>query len=150
MHETTDSLLNFSRIRISFNLKRWFKSIVTIVYEQSFFIHKSISFESNLPKYFPLDSKFNFDGKKSDLVLNMCKDLGANKYIFGAQGANYADTEKFKTSGIEVFFQNYQHPTYNQIHGNFKLNLSIIDLLFNCGKNSLDVIIKNQDNFKLE
>ena len=106
--------------------------------------------ELNIKTTFLVASKFDFDGKKSDLVLNMCKDLGAKKYIFGAQGVNYADTEKFKASGIEVFFQNYQHPTYNQIHGNFKSNLSIIDLLFNCGKNSLDVIVNNQDNFKLK
>ena len=30
-------------------------------------------------------------GKKSDLVLDMCKKLKAKKYIFGSQGKNYAN-----------------------------------------------------------
>lgn len=84
-----------------------------------------------------------FQGKGSDLVLDMCKKLGADTYIFGALGRNYADVEAFKKEGIEVVFQDYKHPVYNQLHGDFVPYMSAIDLLFNHGPDSLDIIMKD-------
>ncbi len=40
----------------------------------------------------------------------------------------------------KVEWQNYQHPTYPQQHGEFTPHLSAIDLLFNCGEESTRVI----------
>ncbi|MFH1335653.1 MAG: WbqC family protein, partial [Candidatus Zixiibacteriota bacterium] len=37
--------------------------------------------------------------------------------------------------------QDYHHPTYPQLYGAFTPYLSVIDLLFNCGKESLKIII---------
>src|SRR3972149_2442389 len=81
-----------------------------------------------------------YQGHKSDLVLDMCKKLGATKYIFGSQGRNYANLEHFEREGIEVEFQDYQHPVYPQLHGEFLPNLSVVDLLMNCGPKSLEVL----------
>ena len=80
-------------------------------------------------------------GQKSDLVLNMCKQLKAKTYIFGGEGKNYADQEKFRGSGVEPIFQEYNHPEYQQIHGDFISHLSIIDLLFNCGPECYDILM---------
>ena len=88
-------------------------------------------------------SDYDFIGYKSDLVLDMCIKLGAKKYIFGLQGKVYADIESFKDKGIDVFFQDYQHPNYQQLHGDFIPCLSIIDLLFNEGPKSLDILKAN-------
>ena len=88
-------------------------------------------------------SDYDFIGYKSELVLDMCVKLGAKKYIFGCQGKNYADLESFKAKKIDVFFQDYQHPNYHQLHGEFIPRLSIIDLLFNEGPKSLDILKTN-------
>lgn len=88
-------------------------------------------------------SDFKFQGTKSELVLDMCRQLGANLYIFGALGKDYAKVEDFKEHGIRAIFQDYKHPIYPQLHGDFIPNLSVIDLLFNCGPNSLDIIMSN-------
>lgn len=85
-------------------------------------------------------SLHQFRGQKSSLVLDMCKQLGATKYIFGQKGKDYADVEAFKAAGIEPVFQQYRHPTYPQLHGPFIPGLSIIDLLFNCGPDSLEIL----------
>jgi len=82
----------------------------------------------------------NFVGNKSDLILDMCKKLGATKYIFGAKGRGYAKVEDFEREGIEVEFQDYQHPVYPQLHGEFLPNMSVVDLLMNCGPKSLEVL----------
>lgn len=88
-------------------------------------------------------SDYDFQGAKSDLVLDMCKKLGASRYIFGSQGMKYADVESFHAEGIIPIFQEYIHPTYRQLHGDFVPNMSILDLIFNVGDQSLDVLMRD-------
>ncbi|PIR23348.1 MAG: hypothetical protein COV44_03445 [Deltaproteobacteria bacterium CG11_big_fil_rev_8_21_14_0_20_45_16] len=88
-------------------------------------------------------SDFDFVGQKSELVLDMCLKLKASAYIFGSHGKDYADQESFRAQGIDLYFQDYQHPRYNQLHGEFSSHLSVVDLLFNEGPNSLNIILEN-------
>ena len=90
-------------------------------------------------------SDYEFESSKSDLVLDMCLKLGATNYIFGTQGRNYADVKKFRSSGVEPHFQDYVHPKYKQLHGEFIPYLSVIDLIFNEGPNSLNVIMSGNE-----
>ena len=106
--------------------------------------------ELNIKVIFLKASDENFNGKGSDLVLDICKKLKADKFIFGNQGTNYALESDFKENNIEIFFQNYAHPKYSQSHSNFISNLSVIDLFFNEGPKSLEKIVKNQNNFNLK
>ncbi len=93
-------------------------------------------------KYYKM-SEIGFEGKKSDLVLDMCKKLNADAYIFGALGKNYANEESFAHEGIKIYFQNYIHPVYPQLYGEFISHLSIVDLLFNVGaERALDIIMQ--------
>jgi hypothetical protein len=87
-------------------------------------------------------SDYNFLGKKSNLVLDMCIKLKADKIIFGQNGRDYIDKESFKKNNIEMVFQDYVHPKYTQMfHKNeFLPYMSIIDLLFNEGENSKEII----------
>ena len=87
--------------------------------------------------------KYNFEGEKSDRVLDMCKQLNAHEFIFGALGKEYAKVDEFKKAGIKISFQDYNHPSYTQPGGgNFTSHLSIIDLLFNCGDDSYNIIME--------
>ncbi len=85
-------------------------------------------------------SEQDFRGSKSDLVLDMCRKMGATTYIFGSQGRGYADVEAFRAAGIEVRFQDFRHPVYPQLHGEFAPNMAAIDLLLNHGHNSRDIL----------
>lgn len=96
----------------------------------------------NIKTKFLTASDFQFDGKKSDLVLDMCLKLKAAAYIFGSLGKDYADRQSFEAGGINIFFQEYKHPIYPQLYGEFVPNLSVIDLLFNCGEDSFGIIMK--------
>lgn len=83
----------------------------------------------------------SLEGSKSDLVLDMCKKGDADVYIFGALGRDYAEVDKFEKAGVKVIFQNYHHPEYKQLFNGFEPYLSVIDLLFNCGEKSRDIIM---------
>ena len=87
-------------------------------------------------------SDFSFCGEKSDLVLDMCRQLGCDTYIFGEQGLNYAKSDDFVDCGIKPVFQKYIHPVYSQFgNSEFVPFLSVIDLIFNLGSESLGVVL---------
>jgi len=87
-----------------------------------------------------LASDLNCSGKKGNLMLDICKRVGAKTYVSGISGREYLNIEDFKKSSIEVIFQEFHHPVYNQCHKPFIPCMSIIDLLFNHGDKSLDII----------
>lgn len=78
---------------------------------------------------------------RNDAIIDMCKKMGGDTYIFGEMGESYVEVDKFHDAGIKVHFQHYKHPVYEQLHGDFVPGLSVIDLLFNHGKESLDIIM---------
>jgi len=93
-----------------------------------------------------LSSKLNVGGEKISRLINICKHLGADRFFEGAAGKNYIQKEEFDKSGVRIDFQDYQHPVYRQLFGDFAPYLSIIDLLFNEGENSLKIILSSNKN----
>jgi len=79
-------------------------------------------------------------GGKSDLVLEICQAMGAKHYLSGALGRDYLAVERFESAGLQVTFQDYVHPVYPQRAVTFEPNLSVIDLLFNCGAESRAIL----------
>lgn len=88
-----------------------------------------------------LASDIDAEGQKSDLVLNICKHFGASEYISGALGSNYLDEQSFEDIDIKIAYQHYQHPVYNQLYNEFQPYMAIIDLLFNCGAESKNILL---------
>ena len=73
-------------------------------------------------------------------VINLCKKIGIS-YLNDAKGASdLLDPTMFDKENIDIRFQNFQHPPYNQLHGGFIEYMSVIDLIFNEGVKSLDII----------
>ena len=86
-------------------------------------------------------SELKLKGYKSDLVLDMCKKLKADTYIFGELGKDYAEEKEFTKNDVNIYFQDYHHPVYHQAFGTFLPYMSIIDLLFNEGEKSLEILM---------
>ncbi len=70
---------------------------------------------------------------KSDLVLEICRRVGATVYLSGPLGRDYLNTTSFKDAGIEIVYHDYRHPEYPQLHPGFEPFMSAIDLLFMTG-----------------
>ena len=87
-----------------------------------------------------LSSNLEVEGQKSALILNLCKHVGASTYLSGPFGRDYLDSKAFEEAGIKLEFDDYKHPVYSQLHGGFEPYMSVIDLLFNCGDRSLDIL----------
>jgi hypothetical protein len=86
-------------------------------------------------------SELGFTKKKSDLVLEHCKRFDADICFTGCHGKDYIVSDDFKREGISLYFQEYVHPKYDQLWGEFVPYMSVIDLLFNCGPASKDIIM---------
>lgn len=95
-------------------------------------------------KKFVLASDLESREGSTERLIDICKQLGGDVYLSGKDGAKYMDLEIFKEEGIQVIFQDYKHPQYDQLYGDFEPFLSIIDLLFNCGPESLSILKKGE------
>jgi hypothetical protein len=79
------------------------------------------------------DPDLAVEGTATARLVAICQALGADTYLSGAGGHNYLDLRQFDRAGIEVVFQDFRCPDYKQRFEGFVPNLSIVDLLFNCG-----------------
>jgi len=83
-------------------------------------------------------------GRGSDLILKLCKLRRADVYLSGPDGRNYLNLPEFQNLNIQVEYHDYAHPQYEQQYdkttGNFISHLSVLDLLFNCGRNSIEIL----------
>jgi hypothetical protein len=82
-------------------------------------------------------------GAKSDLVLNLCKAVGADALLAGFGGSRgYLDAGKFAAAGVRIEWHQFTHPEYRQCGAAaFTPGLASIDLLFNCGPGSRAVLL---------
>ncbi len=81
-------------------------------------------------------------GAKNTKIINICKALGAEVFLSGTGAKSYIDEEAFRKNNLKVVYQKFEHPIYPQVWGEFKPNLSVVDLLFNCGPNAKQYITK--------
>jgi hypothetical protein len=77
-----------------------------------------------------------------EVNFDICKKLNATVYLSGKSGKDYLDTTKFVDNSISVLYQDFMHPTYNQLTADFVSNLSILDLIFSLNAPSCFDIIK--------
>jgi hypothetical protein len=96
-------------------------------------------------------STLGVDGQKSELVLNICRAVGAKGLLVGLGGSReYLDRAAFADAGIELRFQEFTHPQYVQRGAtSFTPGLSAVDLLFNCGAASRDVLMGLKNEVRL-
>lgn len=78
------------------------------------------------------------DGKTERLV-SICQQTNATEYISGPAARNYLDESLFKNAGIALKWLDYSgYQNYPQLWGDFVHQVTILDLLFNCGSDSRD------------
>lgn len=92
-------------------------------------------------------SSLNCKGEKSELVKNICLMLDAKTYLSGEGGRSYLDLDSFADSGIHIDFMASENPVYQQIHGEFIPNLSILDMLFNVNKETVRKYLYKKESY---
>ena len=71
---------------------------------------------------------------KTERLVSLCQQTGADVYLSGPSAKSYLDERLFDAAGIAVEWCDYSnYPAYAQLWGEFVHEVSILDLLFNCG-----------------
>lgn len=78
-------------------------------------------------------SEMKADGAGHELILNLCREVGATKYLSGPFGREYLDASAFQREGIEVLVHSFSMPPHAQCFPGWEANLSILDALLNLG-----------------
>ena len=90
-------------------------------------------------------SDLSLKGEATERLVNICKDLGADTYLTGQYATEvYLEKEPFEREKIQLIYQSFEAPQYDQLFpdAGFFPELSIVDLLFNCGPRSLEILMR--------
>jgi len=82
-------------------------------------------------------SEYSLLDGKTERLADLCTQAGADVYVSGPSAKDYIEEDEFTKRGIRVVWADYSgYPEYPQLWGEFTHGVTILDLLFNCGKDS--------------
>ncbi|WP_454692310.1 WbqC family protein [Achromobacter aloeverae] len=74
---------------------------------------------------------------KSERLADLCRQVAGTRYISGPAAKDYIDEDVFREMGVDLRWFDYEgYPEYRQLWGDFIHGVSVLDLLFNHGKES--------------
>lgn len=107
-------------------------------------------------EYLKIDTPLYYESRivtsleATDRILELCKKVGADTYLSGSGGKDYLEEEKFSRAGIKLEYQHFVHPEYRQQfvkqEEDFLPYMSIVDLLFNEGPESINILRGKTEN----
>ncbi|MBI3926747.1 MAG: WbqC family protein [Armatimonadetes bacterium] len=91
-----------------------------------------------------LASELEVPGRQTDRLVGICRQLGATEYLTGDAARDYLDEQAFSEAGVRVHWHGYEHPCYRQRNEEFVPYLSVVDLLFHHGPESLEILARSR------
>lgn len=92
----------------------------------------------NINTKFTWSSEYELRGDKSEKLLNICLDSNSTIYYSGPAAKDYLEVKLFKEKNIQVEWIDYSsYKEYPQLFPPFEHGVSVIDLIFNTGKDAL-------------
>lgn len=96
-----------------------------------------------------IESDFHTDfGKGNTRNVQIVKAVQGSVYLSGVGARAYNEASEFIENGIRLEYQHFTHPIYPQRFGSFIPNLSMMDMLFNCGPDTMEIIRKERHGVK--
>lgn len=141
---------NYNRTKYFKQYQDFFKDAYTkdwhylndLNYEMLIFFVTALGIKTKIVR----SSQLNISGEGTERLVNICKTLGGDTYLSGAYAAQvYLEPGLFDEAGIKIVYQQWHCPTYIQQfnHLGFIPDLAIVDLLFNEGEKSLDILLSS-------
>ncbi len=88
-----------------------------------------------------LSSEFGHEAAgRTGRLVRICADLDATRYVSGDAARDYMDETEWARAGIELVYQDYTHPVYDQFTKPFVSHLSVIDALMFAGPRTREFV----------
>lgn len=140
---------NYNKTEYFNEIKDWLEPLY-LEKREIYLSDVNLSFIEIIKEYLQIETKlrwsseFNFVEGKSERLIEICKATNAKSYLSGPAAKNYLDIDIFQKNEIEVVWANYDnYLEYEQLYPPFAHEVSIIDLLFNKGKDSVNFMKKH-------
>lgn len=147
LHERKWARKHYNAITTNYGAAPYFKQYKEWL--QYIYLEREWKSFSELNQYLMMDISKNFlgiqtefrnsrefvsNGAKHEKLLSLLQSIGANHYLSGPAAKDYIIEDDYKAAGIKLEWKDYAgYPEYPQLHGEFMHNVTILDLLFNCG-----------------
>jgi hypothetical protein len=99
-----------------------------------------------MPKFVRSSEIDEAKNQKTDRIVDILEKLGVDEAIVGPTARKYTEKQKFDDKNIKLYWYEYNHPHYPQLGEEFIPYLSVLDLIFNTGKNAINYIQKGTLN----
>ena len=139
--ESLSELVTISIVNVSKHLRISTEIIANPTYEQL----ESDLHRNDLTEVFP-SIKLKQPERKVYRVVAICQMMQADEFVNAIGGQTLYDKSEFKANGIKLSFLKSADEPYPQTSNGYFPNLSIIDVLMNCGREGT---IKRLDNYEL-
>ena len=84
---------------------------------------------------FHSSADFSTSSNRIERIIDLVLEVGGTEYISGPAAAHYLQADDFNSHGLKLTFAKYpEYGPYKQQHGKFIENLSVLDAVFNLGK----------------
>ena len=139
-------LQNYSKSKYFKNYQKFVERILLkefkCISDMNIFIIQEICKEIEISANFYKSSELNVKGKKTEKLVNICKKINTSEYISVEGSKNYLENELnlFYKNEIQVKYFEFNEAKYDTFYNKFIPKLSIVDLLFNCGTNTNNII----------
>ncbi len=145
------ALEHLKKIRFNYSRAPYFNVLFPEIEKIYFEDHKKLSELSmsfinlfrkqlGINSLYRFSSEFNLSSYSSLRLAELCIKVGADRYLSGIGGKNYLEMNPFEERGIKVMWQDFKIKPYPQLYGDFLPDLSILDLIMNCGKKAVDYL----------
>lgn len=90
-----------------------------------------------IPTVISTSSDYTLSPGRTERLVDLCVQTGATQYVSGPAARSYIDESVFRARGIQLSWFDYSgYPEHPQLWGDFTHGVSILDLLFNCGRDA--------------
>lgn len=127
--------------------QKYFPEIKNIIEKKrSLLSELNVALVNHLIKLLDIKTKMIFSShlkinvRTTQRLTDIVKRMGGDTYLSGSKARGYQEEKVFAQNNVKLKYQNFAHPQYPQLYGEFIPGLSIVDALFNCGEEAKKLI----------
>ena len=151
------STKHLNSLKHNYSKAKCFKEVIDFIEDlyltvpQTTISEVNFHFLSKICGFLGINTKLSFSSEyklleegKTERLVDLCRQLKATDYFSGAAAQGYMDETNFEKENINVHYYDCSgYIEYEQLYGDFEHGVSVLDLMFNEGKNAKNFLKLN-------